>query len=663
MKTVISRAVKIRVLISLVLTITCGWSHNAHAQTNSWTNSISGNWEDAHWSLGALPGTNQTILFTNAGLNVLAIGPNTAQNFPQTMSVDSVTVSAPVDSANILLLNGSGFQTPLTANNFTVGSNAMALLYSSSLRANNGSSTYVIGTMIQDASSVVSNYFLEVSGIYQLNSGLLSSGVEDVYGPSGRFIQSGGSNLMAGIQIHSNAEVDVVAGQLDGDVRIFAGGFLNQTGGRVLAHRNFHIDGSFLLTDGIFEGPLGQPTQVPTVLSGNIGVNGYISQHGGTNTQFALILGFPWLGPDGPDTGGGGCPAITVNSGSYYLSDGLLYTGGVSIGPRGSFTQLGGANTINGDLTIHGMLIIFYEHHTDNSRVDCEINAGYALGGGVLSAQNLRLGGGGLFFQSGGTNEIANSMTLTNGLDPRARDVSYGINGGLLEVANIVSHAGTIAQFGGKISVGDFQLIGGQGFLQTGGVIVQSGLLSLQGTWQSGPGNQQLGRLKSDGALLRLPNAACVLHFQDSSSLAWSGNPNLQITNWSGSLYGGGQHQILFGANASSLTTQQLTQIQFQNPAGLPPCKYPARILATGEIVPDTGAPLLPMANLVCATNGLIHLSIGGDIGRTYTIEVSTDLVHWNTWTDQFNTCGTMTLDDNDSTNCPQRFYRAHAMP
>jgi hypothetical protein len=144
--------------------------------------------------------------------------------------------------------------------------------------------------------------------------------------------------------------------------------------------------------------------------------------------------------------------------------------------------------------------------------------------------------------------------------------------------------------------------------------------------------------------------------------MKWA-NELFNLKQWSGSLYGGGQQQIFFGTNASSLTAQQLSQIQFQNPAGLAPGNYPARILPTGEIVPDTGAPLPPVLNLICASNGPMHLSIGGDIGRSYTVEVSIDLVHWNTWTDQFNASGTMTLDDNDSTNCPQRFYRAHLMP
>jgi len=115
---------------------------------------------------------------------------------------------------------------------------------------------------------------------------------------------------------------------------------------------------------------------------------------------------------------------------------------------------------------------------------------------------------------------------------------------------------------------------------------------------------------------------------------------------------------------ATPQVTKGVWAIRFQNPAGLPSGNYPARILATGEIVPDTGAPLPPMINLLGSSgNGMMRLHVGGDIGQTYAIDVSTDLVHWNTWTDQFNGNGTMSFDDNDATNCPQRFYRARLMP
>jgi hypothetical protein len=68
--------------------------------------------------------------------------------------------------------------------------------------------------------------------------------------------------------------------------------------------------------------------------------------------------------------------------------------------------------------------------------------------------------------------------------------------------------------------------------------------------------------------------------------VAWSNQATLFIDNWNGSPAGGGQHRVIFGSNASSLTPQQLSQIQFRNPAGANGTS-PARILATGEIVPD----------------------------------------------------------------------------
>src|SRR6266850_7318949 len=80
---------------------------------NAWTKGSSGSWEEPYWSLGTLPGPNQSILFTNAGWKALAIGANTAQNFPQSMQVQSLQIASPEDSYNVLLMNFSGFQVPL----------------------------------------------------------------------------------------------------------------------------------------------------------------------------------------------------------------------------------------------------------------------------------------------------------------------------------------------------------------------------------------------------------------------------------------------------------------------------------------------------------------------------------------------------------------------
>src|ERR1041385_3668501 len=88
---------------------------NGNAQTNSWISPTSGAWEDASsWSLGIPPGTNQTIFITNSGWKAVSIGPNTT-HFPQTLSVDSVTISSPTNSLNTLLLNFAGVGSPLIA--------------------------------------------------------------------------------------------------------------------------------------------------------------------------------------------------------------------------------------------------------------------------------------------------------------------------------------------------------------------------------------------------------------------------------------------------------------------------------------------------------------------------------------------------------------------
>src|SRR5688572_1274177 len=109
-----------------ILTVTTGWptltfsllvltlTANGASEPNSWTKPSSGNWEEPFWSLGVLPGPDQPIMITNAGWKAVAITPNTAQNFPQSLNVYSVSVESPVDSFNTLLLNYAGVEAPLT---------------------------------------------------------------------------------------------------------------------------------------------------------------------------------------------------------------------------------------------------------------------------------------------------------------------------------------------------------------------------------------------------------------------------------------------------------------------------------------------------------------------------------------------------------------------
>jgi hypothetical protein len=95
-----------------------------------------------------------------------------------------------------------------------------------------------------------------------------------------------------------------------------------------------------------------------------------------------------------------------------------------------------------------------------------------------------------------------------------------------------------------------------------------------------------------------------VLRFADSSLVPWAPAVLLTIQNWSGSLNGGGAQQVFFGTSASGLTGQQLGEVQFLNPAGLPSGTYPARILSTGEVVPNSGAPSGPVNSWINPASG-----------------------------------------------------------
>src|SRR5262249_5865662 len=161
------------------------------------------------------------------------------------------------------------------------------------------------------------------------------------------------------------------------------------------------------------------------------------------------------------------------------------------------------------------------------------------------------------------------------------------LNGGQLAASNVIATGGEITQSGGQLVISNqFQLMNAT-FTQTGGSIAQSGLCTLaDASWSVASGVQQAGPVQlnvssSSSSHIAMPAGPCTMHFGGSSGQAWSAAAILYIDNWSGSLYGGGNHRVLFGATAADLTAQQLNQIYFSNPAGLPSGLYHPRILAT----------------------------------------------------------------------------------
>ena len=237
---------------------------------------------------------------------------------------------------------------------------------------------------------------------------------------------------------------------------------------------------------------------------------------------------------------------------------GTLAVGGMNL--TGLYTQSGGSTYVSGDLKLQSTI----------SRGTC-----LRLTGGVLTENNLTIDHRGLI-QQGGLHTVKSNLTVYGwGTDA----VPYGgyevdLTGGQILVSNILLRAANMTL--------------------AAGTLVQSGTITLaNGKLLPGTGNHEFGVLKLDtndiatNSSVVLPaSAACVVRFRSSWNLTWTKQATLTITNWLGSPYGNGTHQIIFGTNRLGATPIQLSQIRFQNPLGLHG-SFPSRILPTGEIVPS----------------------------------------------------------------------------
>jgi len=148
-------------------------------------------------------------------------------------------------------------------------------------------------------------------------------------------------------------------------------------------------------------------------------------------------------------------------------------------------------------------------------------------------------------------------------------------------------------------------------------------------------------------ATIDLSGSASQLSFANSSGEPWTGGATLVVTNWNGNPAGGGAEQLKFGSDQSGLTMAQLSQIRF----GIGTNLYPAKILGTGEVVPNQGPT--PALTFALQANELILSWPSG-----YTLQTAT-----NSSGPYANVSGpgmqTVTSPyTNDITGDPQRFFR-----
>jgi hypothetical protein len=636
-----------------LVTVVISLAARCGAQDNVWTSTASGNWQDASWSLGTLPNSNHTVWITNYGWKAVQIGAVTAQNFPLSLTVDAINILSPTNSFNTLSLNYAGSSAPLTVKTLTIASNSAMSMVSSALQIN-GSGMMVGGRFDQNDSVVAGNQ-INVgyigSGVYNFNSGYFTVSQLWLGRDPGVFNQNGGTNGF-GITHLDGGEYVLSNGYYGATIYFNGGQFLQQGG--VLNSDLTLFQGSYVLAGGVHQGA----TTVPSSDAFTDG-NAWMLQTGGTNYGTLTIGSYGY--------------------GGYTMSNGVSYAGTIFLGHGGSYRQSDGIQIVPGGISI-------YEQQVNYEGYE---GASFTLDGGQVSAGGIYSMG--YYTQTGGTNLISGNVTI-QGFEDTTFSVSGGllaandlnvdpayvggvsISGGMVIITNTLSVRGVsslpfwrgVSCDGGQLVVSNILLTPDAIFSCGNGGIIQSGTLTMaNANLYSATNSVQLGTLalgSGTNSTLNLVSPASIMNFADSSSLAWADDSMLTVAGWSGSPYGGGRQQIIFGKNSSALTSAQLAHVQFQNPAGLATGIYPARLLASGEIVPASGATSRANMSLSPQPGGM-QVTLQGVAGRTYSIETSTDLVHWTPWTNRLNSTGTMTITDTAATNYPMRFYRAREMP
>jgi hypothetical protein len=662
-------------LVVLLLTLS---TFNSFADANSWLKPTSGNWEELQWSQGILPNSGHSVMITNAGWKAVQIGSGTAQNFPDSLNVYSITVSSPVDSFNTLLLNYAGFDRPLTVNySLHVGPGAAMTILSSALRiaTPTGVGLSIGGEFNQNDSSQVTGNQADVGwigpGVYNFNTGLIQLEHLWVGGPhKGVFNQNGGSNAPGILHLETGGTYIIRKGAFNCTTYTADGSVFQQDGGRVHSLLEFH-GGQYILNGGF--------------------------NHGGV--RLGVYAGYRKGRANGIQNGGTNYGPIYVGgeyqgTGSYILSNGVVSSPVIDLGMGGGFQQYGGTVTTPAGINLR-------RGYFDRGGI---AGAGFALDAGFLSSPGISVDTS-FFRQDGGTNHIAGGLGIYAGFGRGS--TMYSLNGGLLTTENTrvigsPSHqdaTGGFVQSGGTHRIANelyiagrrlyyynwrgYEMSGGQLivsnlslaplaiFNQTGGTILQSGTATINGgDLVVGPGTQQFGALKLSGTNgLTMPSgSSCVARFRNSSALPWDATTSFTINNWSGSHLGGGAHRIIFGNNAAALTPQQLAKISFSNPAGFAWGVHPAKILPSGEIVPDSLPPTGHNPSRVALhmrPDSRIQITVTGDPGFDYGVLTSYDLANWTFWTNRLATNGTFSVVEQYTVHDSwpyRRFYKSVLM-
>jgi len=268
-----------------------------------------------------------------------------------------------------------------------------------------------------------------------------------------------------------------------------------------------------------------------------------------------------------------------LGSGTLTLSGTSTFDGGTDI--QAGTLKLGTNNSLltSGDVNVTGTLDL----NNFNQQVSALNGSGnITLGSGTLTAGNGSFSGGisgsgGLTKDSSGTLTLSGSNSFTG---------DTNIESGTLALANSSQDNSTLQSPNIDISGGTLLLGNSNQISDSSNITLSGGTLQLGG---SGTKTETLGTLTlTADSTIDFGGADWTLAFADSSGATWDSGATLFITNWSGiPTDGNGADQLRFGSGDTGLTSQQLSQIYFQDFATSDYYNANGNLhLAGGEVVP-----------------------------------------------------------------------------
>ncbi len=510
---------------------------------------------------GTLIGTGNTVHWTG-GVNTINNGGLVSDKHVDiTGGVNTVEGGA---SGGVLQIQGSGVGLEMTGSSLTLNSdNSVAgkLLLQGDVTINSSSAT----SFITNGLALANPGFIDLDGgtrtftvadgasaIDLLISAKIQNGALTKAG-LGTMTLSGTNTFTNGATINAGALVLTNGSALADSVAVNVA-----VSGAALIVTNSETIGSLAGVAGSTVGIAGSQTlttgtnNTDTTFAGVISGNGSLEKIGlGTMTLSGVNTYTNITTIRAGTLTAGGSGTLSSNS-PHFVRGGTLMTG-ASATITNSIPEL---TLTNGTISGSGTLNVRDNVYLQNGTVNAPIK-----------------GPASLYKTTEGTVDINMASGLTGSADVTFGSLVANIDNALGEVSMVsVQTGGTLllgpATLNNRVKdTAPFTLAGGK--LDTAGHNETLGVLTL-----------------SASSTIDLGAGASVLHFAASASASWTASTTLEIDNWSGSDTGGGTDEVIFGSLATHLTSGQVAQIQFLNPAGHAPGTYAAAILITGEVVP-----------------------------------------------------------------------------